>query len=108
MKPQNIIPTAPRATARPLDPCSFFVARARMVCHLGESRCRKLGVRFSSGIEHVHELAGGVLSCETEEDVLESGITMRRGRPQISHRPQCANLSVLDDSDPVAHCFRDL
>ena len=33
MKPQNIIPTAPRATARPVDPCSCFVARARMVCH---------------------------------------------------------------------------
>src|SRR6266851_1283110 len=108
MNVQKITPSTPRTAARPVDPFSFFVARARMLCHFGESRRRKLGVRISSGIEHVHELAGGVLSSKAEEDVFESRVSMRGRGAKVSHCAERAYLSVLNDADAIAHRFSDL
>src|SRR6266542_814022 len=108
MNAQKTIARAAIRTARPVNPSSFFVARARMLCHLGESRWRKLGVRISSGIEDVHEFAGGVLSCQAQKDLLEPGTTFSRSGAKVVHRSDRANLSVLDDADSVAHRLRDL
>src|SRR6266542_659278 len=108
MKIQNTSPTIPIAAMRPAAPFSVLRARARMLCHFGMSRWRNPAVGSWSGIEHVHEFAGGVLSGELEENLFQSGRSARRFGAQLGHRAQRANLPALDDSDPVAHCLRDL
>src|SRR5256714_989984 len=58
-------------------------------------------------IEDFHRVARGSLTCKSEEDLFEPA-PARCFCPQILDRPDSANLSMLNDRDPVAESFRDL
>src|SRR5689334_14489034 len=105
MNPQNTTASSPRMAAWPTEPFSFVFARARMLCHFGESRWRKLGVRTFSGIEYVYEFSCCVFSRKPEEDILQSSVAFLRRGAKFSHRAERANLSVLNDSNSIAHAL---
>src|SRR5215212_51224 len=59
--------------------------------------------RTASGIQDVHEFAGGVFSGELEKNILEPFCSSCRLRAQLFHRSERANFSGLNDSNSVAH-----
>src|SRR5688500_10859358 len=137
MKDQNSSPKNPRIANRAPRPRSPLSDRALAVSHFGQSRWSSDGsggwimwapvcelstrafaaacasddaeaCACASGIQHVHQLASGVVARELEEDVLQPGPAARGVLLQVRHRAVCANASALDDGDAIAHRLRHL
>src|SRR3954451_10215435 len=103
MNAQNISPITPSSVKRAPRPRSFAIARARAVSHFGRSSRVSAGSgrTTASGIQHLDELARGVLAGELEEDLLEP-IGARLGAlPQLVHRATRADRPLRDDRHPV-------
>src|SRR3978361_1135865 len=101
MNPQNISPISASNPNRAPRPRSFAIARARAVSHLGRSSRGSAGSGrvTTSGIQHLDELARGVLAGEPQEDLLESIGARLRALAQLVHRTARADRPLRDDRD---------
>src|SRR3954469_5148948 len=123
MTDQNISPNTPRSVHRAARPRSPAAARARAVRYFGTSKCHSDGLgsgastatelrsaaasRRASSVEDIHELPCSILTGQSEEDLLEAARARLRPSAQLVHGAARAHLSALDDTDAIAHRFRD-
>src|SRR3954451_12186656 len=115
MNAQNSTPINESSPKRAPRPRSLAIARARAVNHLGRSRRASAGsgrvaaavAAVASGIQHLDQLARGVLAGEAEEDLLQPLDPRRGAGPQLFHRAARANRSLRDDRDAIAQRLRD-
>src|SRR5215207_2319113 len=103
---QKPAPSAPSTSAFAMRRSPSPRARARPVSHLGVSRRRTDG-RFrgpsSLRIQHLDQLASGLLARQPEEDVFERAVAPPLATAQLVHGAAGADGPALDDADAVAH-----
>src|SRR5690242_21201850 len=94
----------PSTASRALRPRSLAIARARAVSHLGRSSSANdgSGRAPTSGIQHLDELARGVLAGEAQEDLLQPPRAGIRTATEVVHRAARTNRPLRDDRHPVA------
>src|SRR3954463_13489770 len=113
MKVQNSAPMAASRPKRAPRPRSFAIARARAVSHLGRSSSASDGsgrapTARASGIQHLHQLARGILAGESQEDLLETLRSRIGAAAELVHRAAGADRSFRDDRHAIAERLRDL
>src|SRR5215207_8069319 len=111
MAAQNRSPVRPTTTSRAWEPARSCRSRASTPRHFGVRMVQSAGwLRLpvpALGIENGIELVLPESAGQFEEEVLEAEVARGGLIPQLRHRAERRDASVVHDGDAVAHLLRD-